>query len=207
MFEYSAHAAAGVTDRQAMPKAASAGARPMVGVRKLGSHDVQWLPALCDLLIDAVHRGATLGFLAPLSRHVAMNYWLDTLARLGPQRSLWIACASDDEGHCGPLQGAVQLAPAASANAYHRGEVQRLMVHSQSRGRGIASQLMQRAECAALAQRRSMLVLEVPSGSQAEGVFVHLGWQCAGELPDYDTNADGQMHGASFYFKRLQPAR
>lgn len=178
-------------------------------VRKIGPNDLQWLPALCDLLIDGVHRGASLGFLAPLSRYAALTYWHGVFARLGPQHSLWIACDSDSadgsDAHVpsGPLQGAVQLSLAPHSNAHHRGEVQKLMVHSQARGRGIAGRLMARLECSAQAQGRSLLVLEAQAGSQAEAVFVHLGWQRAGEIPDHEACADGRLHGSALYYKRL----
>ena len=110
-------------------------------LRKLTARDVQWLPALADLLIDGVHHGASLGFLAPLSRYQALDYWQGVFAHLGTRQSLWIAGDfgnSGDEQTAHPLQGAVQLSLCPRANARHRGEVQRLMVHSQSRSRGIA---------------------------------------------------------------------
>jgi len=177
-----------------------------IQLRKLAVRDVQWLPALADLLIDGVHHGASLGFLAPMSRYQALDYWQGVFANLGARQSLWIACDpghSDDEHTAGPLQGSVQLSLCPRANAHHRGEVQRLMVHSQSRGRGIASQLMNRVECAARDQGRSLLVLEAPSGSQAEAIYAHLGWQRAGEIPDYDACAEGRLHGSAMYYKRL----
>ena len=115
--------------------------------------------------------GPCLGFLAPLSRYQALDHWQGVFAHLGPRQSLWIACEaghSGDEPMAGPLQGAAQLSLCPRANAHHRGEVQGLMVHSQHRSRGIASQLMSRVESAALEQGRSLLVLEAPAGSQAE---------------------------------------
>ena len=130
--------------------------------------------------------------------------------RLGPRQALWIACDGGDGNDgtlAGPLQGAVQLSLCPRANAHHRGEVQCLMVHSHSRGRGIASQLMSRVECAAQEQGRSLLVLEAPAGSQAEAVYAHLGWQSAGVIPDYDACAEGQLHGSAMYYKRLQKLR
>ncbi len=189
------------------PAYAQAPSQSPAGIRKLGNQDLQWLPALCDLLIDGVHRGASLGFLAPLSRYAAMEYWHSVFARLGPNHSLWIACAASDSGAGEQLLGAVQLSYCPRVNAHHRGEVQGLMVHSRARGRGVASLLMARLECAAAAQSRTLLVLEAPSGSQAEAVYVHLGWQHAGEIPDYDASADGNLQHASLYFKRLKPLR
>jgi len=174
--------------------------RTPVKVLKLNSRDLQWLPALADLLIDSVHQGASLGFLAPLSRYAALDYWHGVYAKLGQHHSLWIA--SEDEGH-GPLQGAVQLSLCPQANAHHRGEVQRLMVHSHERGRGIASQLMSRVECEAISQGRHLLVLDAPADSQAEAVYQHLGWQRAGEIPDYMSCAEGRLHSSALMYKRL----
>ncbi|MCV2370389.1 GNAT family N-acetyltransferase [Roseateles oligotrophus] len=177
------------------------------GLRKLGPQDLQYLPALCELLIDGVHRGASLGFLAPLSRYAALEYWHGVFARLGPHHSLWIACADAESSAGEQLVGAVQLSLCPRVNAHHRGEVQGLMVHSRARGRGMASLLMARLECAAAAQARTLLVLEAPSGSQAEAVYVHLGWQRAGEIPGYDASADGNLQDAALYFKRLKTLR
>ncbi|MFY7866508.1 GNAT family N-acetyltransferase [Roseateles sp.] len=177
-------------------------ARRSVTLRQLASHELQWLPELCDLLIDSVHRGASLGFLAPLSRYAALEYWHGVFARLGPRHKLWVACADEDPQ--GRLLGTVQLSLCPLANAHHRGEVQHLMVHSQARGQGLASRLMARLESSALSQGRSLLVLETPSGSQAEAVYAHLGWLRAGEIPDYGACAEGRLQGAALYYKRLQ---
>ncbi|MCV2359881.1 MULTISPECIES: GNAT family N-acetyltransferase [Roseateles] len=194
---FEAHAAAGQHAQTQAP----------TGIRKLSSHDLQWLPALADLLIDGVHRGASLGFLAPLSRYAAMEYWQGVFARLGPHHNLWIACAAS-ESHVGEqLLGAVQLSLCPRLNAHHRGEVQGLMVHSRARGRGVASQLMARLECVAASQARTLLVLKAPSASQAEAVCVHLDWQRAGEIPDYNASADGNLQDATLYFKRLKALR
>jgi len=54
-----------------------------------------------------------------------------------------------------------------------------------------------------MAKGRSLLVLDTPSGSQAEAVYAHLGWQRAGEIPDYDACAEGRLHSTARYFKRL----
>lgn len=175
-------------------------------VRRLTSRDLQWLPALCDLLTDSVHHGASLGFLAPMSRYAALDYWHGVFAKLGQHHSLWIASEGQADRPA-QLQGAAQLSLCPQANAHHRGEVQGLMVHSQSRGRGIASQLMTSVECAALQQGRTLLVLDTPAASQAEAVYVHLGWQRVGEIPDYDSCAEGRLHSTARYYKRLQMPR
>jgi len=177
-------------------------ARAPLRVHRLSTEDTAWLPMLVELLIDNVHRGASLGFLAPLSPSAALSHWQGVLAKLGPHRSLWIASENANPGTM--VHGAVQLSLCPHANGHHRAEVQCMMVHSRSRGRGLASQLMNRVECAAIAKGRSLLVLDTPAGSQAEAVYAHLGWQRAGEIPDYDACAEGRLHSTARYFKRLQ---
>ncbi|MDI4634911.1 GNAT family N-acetyltransferase [Pelomonas sp. V22] len=167
-------------------------------ILKLGAADEHWVPALAELLVDNVHQGACLGFLAPMSRFAAQDYWHQVLARLGPHQQLWIACEGER------LQGSVQLSLCPRANAHHRGEVQQLMVHSRARGMGWAGRLMARVECAALAQGRTLLVLDAPAGTQAEAVYLHLGWQRAGEIPGHSACADGELLAAALYYKRLQ---
>jgi len=174
--------------------------RSRVQVRQVRAQDRRWLPELADLLVDGVHHGASLGFLAPMSRHAALDYWEQVYASLGPRQALWIALESDD----GPLQGCVQLT--GCAQAHHRGELRQLMVHSRSRGRGIATQLLNRAECTARDMGRTLLVLETPADSQAEAVFAHLDWQRAGEIPDFGACAEGRLHASAVYYKRLELA-
>lgn len=194
----SAHASASAKVSDALP--APAEQRAPIQIVQLSSRDLQWLPALTHLLIDNVHQGATLGFLAPLSRYAALDYWHGVFARLGQHHSLWIACESEAPGR---LLGAVQLSLCPLANAHHRGEVQRLMVHTQERGRGVASHLMSRVECAAATQGRYLLQLETCADSQAEAVFAHLGWQRAGQIPDHCHGAEGQLQNVAIYYKRL----
>ncbi len=190
--------------RSLAPRATRPSAGMPAQLRQLASHELQWLPQLCELLSDGVHRGASLGFLAPLSKYAALEYWHGVFARLGPQHQLWVAYEDPGPEGCPRLLGAVQLSLCPAANAHHRGEVRQLMVHSQARGQGLASRLMTRLECAALVQGRSLLVLEAQSGSQAEAVYAHLGWQRVGEIPEYGTCAEGQLQGVALYYKRLQ---
>jgi len=201
---------AAVPARNALPRAVPAakpspaeapGALRAIRLRSIGSNDIEWLPALAELLVDGVHHGASLGFLAPLSRYAALDFWRERLARLGANERLWIATARDEAG--APLLGAIELVRCEGADAHHRGELRRLMVHSQQRGLGLASQLVCRAECAALDAGRSLLVAQVPGGSQAEAVFAHLGWQCGGEIPDFTCCAEGRRHTGALYYRRM----
>lgn len=161
--------------------------------------DSHWLPALGALLQRTVDGGASLGFLAPLPAHAARGYWEGVLARLGDGLQLWLA---EEDGQ---LLGCVQLAPCTRANGRHRGEVQKLMVDPASRGRGVARALLAALEAHACARGLRLLVLDTEKDSPAQAVYTRLGWQRAGEIPDFALRADASSLAATVLFFK-QPA-
>ncbi|PTU65661.1 GNAT family N-acetyltransferase [Chromobacterium sp. Panama] len=152
---------------------------------------------LSALLADCVTGGASVGFLAPLPEAEAAAYWAQVDALLGAGLQLWLA----EEGE--ELLGCVQLAPCQRGNGRHRAEVQKLLVHSARRGRGVARQLMAALEDHAHKQGIRLLVLDTEAGSGAEDVYRKLGWSKSGEIPDYAARPDGRLHPTAYYFKRL----
>jgi GNAT superfamily N-acetyltransferase len=166
-------------------------------VREIRAAEPAILPALCALLEDAVNGGASVGFLSPLARSTAERYWSGVFDALGERLRLWIAEESD------AVVGTVQLAPCTKENGRHRAELQKLLVHSSRRGRGIASALMAAVEAAAVRSRVSLLVLDTLRDSAAEGVYAHLGWKRAGEIPRYAASPDGELHATVYYYKLL----
>ena len=171
----------------------------MIAFRQVTEPEQALIPPLCELLIDAVHNGASVGFLAPLSIDRATRYWQQVLASLGEGLLLWVAEAD------GKIAGSVQLAPSQKENGRHRAELQKLFVHSAFRGQGISTRLMSAAETAARAVGCTLLVLDTLAGSGAEAVYQHLGWQRAGEIPNFAAGSDGQLHPTVYYFKSLAP--
>jgi len=170
-----------------------------VAVRRVGPHESALIEPLSDLLIDAVHSGASIGFLAPVARETARRYWSGILAALGDSLLLWVVESN------GQVVGSVQLALCEKENGRHRAEVQKLFVLRSARGLGISTSLMQAVEAAARSQRRSLLVLDTLLSSHAENVYRHLGWQRAGEIPDFAAAPDGELFPTVYYFKRLEP--
>ena len=158
--------------------------------------DVQ-LGALAQLLQDVVHGGASVGFLAPLSAEEALAYWQGVADELGPLLHCWLAERD------GQLLGTVQLACCGKANGRHRGEIQKLMVHSSARGQGIARLLMQAAETAAHAAGCRTLVLDTASQSVAASLYPKLGWVHAGDIPDFAASPDGTLHTTRYFYKLL----
>jgi len=177
----------------------SAAGTQSVVVRRVAADEVSLIGPLTRLLTDAVHSGASVGFLAPLAAAAADRYWQAILSALGADTDLclWVAEAG------GQVVGAVQLALCPKENGCHRAEVQKLMVHTSQRGRGIAPDLMRRAEEEAASRGRSTLVLDTRKGDTAEKLYQRLGYIRAGEIPRYARGASGDLHATVFFYKLL----
>ena len=169
----------------------------VASMRRIRSSADAPLQGLVDLLIDVVDGGASVGFLAPLSRDRAAAYWSQVLASLGSALALWIAEAD------GRVVGSVQLALCEKENGRHRADLQKLVVLRAYRGRGVAAALVETAEAFARADRRSLLVLDTEAQSPAERVYQRLGWQRVGEIPQYAARTDGELWATAYYYKRL----
>ena len=171
-------------------------------IRQITQANATLRNSLRDLLIDSVHGGASVGFPAPLSPNKADQYWDGVFAALAsdapsPNLVLWVA---EQDGQ---VIGSVQLSLCQKENGQHRAEVQKLFVHRQARGGGIASQLMQTLEQYAKKQGRSLLVLDTDAGSNAEKLYQKLGYQRIGEIPQYALSPDGTLHATAYYYKIL----
>lgn len=169
----------------------------MPAVRQIGVAEPRLIPALCELLQDAVHDGASVGFLAPLSRENAAAYWTQVFASLGNSLRLWVAEDGDS------VVGTVQLAPCLKENGRHRAELQKLLVHSRHRGCRIGSALMEAAEASAAMSGISLLVLDTLRDTAAEGFYGHLGWKRGGEIPGYAARPDGTLHATVYFYKAV----
>ncbi len=168
-------------------------------MRQVAPSEQHLVPGLSALLIDAVHGGASVGFLAPLSLETAMGYWQQVISSLGKSLVLWVA------EHNGVVVGTVQLAMVEKENARHRAEIQKLQVLSSFRGQGLSTRLMASAEAFARANGRTTLVLDTEAGSLAESVYRKLGWQRVGEIPQYAGKPDGQLIATAVYYKLMTP--
>jgi len=155
------------------------------------------IDGLVDLLIEVVHGGASIGFLAPLAHATAARYWHGVAESLGDALAMWVA---DIDGR---IVGTVQLAPCTKDNGRHRADLQKLLVAHAERGRGIASALLDAAEAHARADGRTLLVLDTRAGSPAEHVYRHLAWQRVGEIPGYAADPDGSLMPTAYYYKIL----
>lgn len=156
------------------------------------------LPSLVMLLQDSVHSGSSVGFLPPLNQDVAESYWLETFDEVAQGRRILLVAHEDDE-----VAGSVQLALATKQNGLHRAEVQKLIVDTRFRGRGIARTLMSAIEVAAREAGRTLLVLDTEQGSVAERLYPKCGYTRAGIIPQYALNASGSLINTVVFYKLL----
>ncbi|THB63048.1 MAG: GNAT family N-acetyltransferase [Desulfovibrio sp.] len=171
----------------------------MIRIERLATLTPRQFDDLCDLLVDAVESGASVGFLSPISRATASEYWHGVEAAIALDLVLF---AAEVEGK---VVGSVQLVPCPKENGQHRAEIQKLFVLRGHQGRGMATQLMQAAEQAAASMGRTLLVLDTHEGSLADAMYPGWGWQRAGAIPDYAAGPDGSLHPTVYYYKRIAP--
>jgi len=169
----------------------------MIAIRRVAAADERVQQGLCELLVDAVDGGASIGFLAPLALTRAREYWSGAFRDTATGLVLWVA------EEAGRVVGTIQLNPCRKDNAPHRAEVQKLFVLGSHRGRGIASDLLAEVEAFARADGRTLLVLDTEKESVAESVYRRRGWQRAGEIPNFALTPSGAMHATVYYYKLL----
>lgn len=153
---------------------------------------------LTDLLIDAVDSGASVGFLRPLGRPEAEEYWRGVGEAIRAGHRELIAVVED-----GRVEGAVQLMCETRANGRHRAEAGKLFVHRRARRRGLARGLMGELERVAVARGITLLVMDTRKGGEAERMCEALGYVRWGEVPGYAMSGNGELHTTVFYYRRL----
>lgn len=168
-------------------------------IRRLaGAELAAQLDALARVLADCVAGGASVGYLAPFSPEDAraeFERWADEATQ---GRRVILAAFSDGE-----LVGTAQLILGLPANQPHRGDVARVLVHRSARRRGIAQLLMERIELEALAEGRTLLVLDAVSDGDAARLYARLGWTAVGVIPGYALYPDGRLCDTTVFWKAL----
>lgn len=153
---------------------------------------------LIVLLLDAVNDGASIGFLTDLDERGAAEYFAQVHAAMTDGALLlWVAHEQ------GRVLGSVQLSLCQKPNGLNRAEIQKLLVLSTARRRGIARLLMQAVEQEAVPRKRGLLYLDTEADSDAEHLYRNLGYRCIGGLPDYACGPDGTYRANAIYYKTL----
>ena len=165
-------------------------------LRRVDAVDGPMIESLADVLIDCVEGGASVSFMAPLSRERAVAFWRGVAAGVTTgERAVLVA--EDALGVC----GTVQLVFAQPENQPHRADLAKMLVHRRARGRGLGAALMHAAEDVARESGKTLLVLDTITGSVADRLYERLGWQRVGVIPDYALMPQGGLSATTVFYR------
>ncbi|MGO4619345.1 N-acetyltransferase family protein [Ensifer sp. 2YAB10] len=156
------------------------------------------MPALAEVLSDCVEGGASVGFMQPYPPESALAYWRGVVEAVAANETLLMVAEV-----AGRILGTVQVGVAQMPNQPHRGDLKKLLVHRDARGKGLARRLMEAVEQAAAARGKTLLVLDTATGSDAEAIYPRLGWERVGVIPDYAMWPEGGLCATTFFYKRI----
>jgi predicted GNAT family acetyltransferase len=169
-------------------------------VRRLSTVSETQIHELAELLVDCVHAGASVSFMAPLELEHAQTFWRGVAD--GVARGERVLLVAEDEGG---IVGTVQLVLAQPDNQPHRADVSKMLVLRRLRRRGLGEALMQQAEQVARSCGKTLLVLDTAS-ADAERLYARLGWQRCGVIPGYALLPEGGLCDTTFFYRELGTA-
>ncbi|WP_099110515.1 GNAT family N-acetyltransferase [Xenorhabdus stockiae] len=153
---------------------------------------------LIKLLNNCVENGASIGFISPLEVNEAEQYWQDVETDVVSGHRLLLVAMEGDK-----IAGSVQLSLCRKKNGKHRADVEKLMVHTAYRRRGIGNMLMEELECVAKQHQRSLLVLDTRTNDPASALYQKCGFVEAGQIPNYSINSNGELSGTTYFYKMI----
>jgi GNAT superfamily N-acetyltransferase len=170
-----------------------------VEIRPMSAEDITAAaPDLATVLLDCVAGGASISFMADLTRDHAEAFWRGVAeAARTDGRILFVA--EDAEG----VLGTVQLVPVSIDNQPHRADISKMLVHRRGRRRGVGEALMRAAEGAAQRLGRTLLTLDTMTGDDGERLYTRMGWIPIGVIPGFALYPDGRSGDTTFLYKRL----
>ena len=175
----------------------------MIAIRTLDAAE-SWaaIPALADLLVEAVDAGASVSFMAPLEFGDAVAFWTEIAGSVDIGRRILIVAEQDKH-----LVGMVYLDLVPVPNQSHRAEIAMLIVALEVRRHGVGKRLMVAAEAAAVAAGRSLLTLDTRAGDKGERLYRAMGWTEIGRVPRYARASNGKLEDTVFFYKELAVAK
>jgi GNAT superfamily N-acetyltransferase len=153
------------------------------------------VPALAEVLLDAVESGASVSFMAGLSRSAA-----ETFFRKCTTDPLRVVLAAFDGTR---LDGTAQLLFDTPPNQPHRAELAKMLVHRRARRNGLGGRLFDTVCAEALALGRTLLTFDSVTGGAGEQLYLSKGAVKVGVIPDYALSPDGQPCATTVFYKQL----
>jgi GNAT superfamily N-acetyltransferase len=175
-----------------------------VTVRILSPQETQaQVGDLSEVLIDCVEGGASVSFMAPLTRERADAFWHGVAEGVAAgERILLVAEDRTD----GAIVGTVQVVLRQPENQPHRADIAKMLVHRRARRQGVGAALMRAAEEAARAAGKSVLVLDTVTGGDAERLYARVGWTRVGVIPNYALWPRGGFCDTTVFHKQIPGA-
>jgi GNAT superfamily N-acetyltransferase len=171
----------------------------MLEIRRLTAAEARHhLSALAKVLLDCVQGGASVGFMASLSKAEAESFFEKIVEAVQRGERILLAAFADSK-----LVGTVQIVIATFPNQPHRADVAKLLVLRSARAQGIGARLMEHAETASRVAGRTLLVLDTCAGGAAERLYMRMGWNRVGIVPKYALFPDGTWCDTAFFWKQL----
>ncbi|MCB1510302.1 MAG: GNAT family N-acetyltransferase [Hyphomicrobiaceae bacterium] len=170
----------------------------IIGIERIATIDDAIAAGLADVLVDCVDGGASVSFMAPLTKQRATAFWLGLAPDVETGERIVLA-ARDHDG----IVGTVQVILAQPENQPHRADIAKMLVHRRARRQGLGARLMQAAEDAARDAGKSVLVLDTVTDGDADRLYTRLGWTVAGTIPDYALWPHGGLTPTTIFYKRL----
>jgi ribosomal protein S18 acetylase RimI-like enzyme len=167
-------------------------------IERLAELSDEHIQGLCDVLVDCVEGGASIGFVLPFTRDRAFEFWSRVAQGVETgKRALLIA--RDELGICGTVQLILDL----PENQPHRADLVKMLVHRRARRRGLGSDLMQAAESMARECGKTLLVLDAVTDGDAARLYERLNWVRVGNIPNYALMPNGAPCSTTYYYRNL----
>ena len=167
-------------------------------LRRLQTVEDGHIDDLASVLIDCVEGGASVSFMAPLTRERASAFWRQ-VAQAVHTGARALIVAEDAEGICGTVQLLLDL----PENQPHRADLAKMLVHRRARRRGLGAALVRAAEATARECGRTLLVLDAVTGGDAARMYERLGWVRVGDVPGFALMPTGEPCSTTYFYRDL----
>ncbi|RDI58698.1 GNAT family N-acetyltransferase [Microvirga subterranea] len=175
-----------------------------VTIRALSPQEArEQVGALSAVLIDCVEGGASVSFMAPLTRERADAFWSGVADGVAAGERIVIVARDAASGR---IVGTVQVVLRQPENQPHRADIAKMLVCREARRRGVGAMLMRAAEDAARDAGKSVLVLDTVTGSDAERLYERVGWERVGVIPNYALWPEGGFCDTTVFYKQIAAA-
>ena len=171
----------------------------MIEIRRLTAEEGRHcVGALADVLLDCVAGGASVSFMAALTKPEAEFFFKQVVEVVERGDRILLAAFLDSK-----LVGTVQIVFPWPPNQPHRADIAKLLVARSARKQGVGERLMEDAEKVSRLAGKTLLVLDTVTGDNAERLYTRLGWTRVGVIPNYALFPDGSWCDTTVFWKQV----